>query len=138
MDFLRVMDQINPVDSRRGFADVEFEETVIPINMLRAEYWPDLSGSDMFFDQLGFQLVVVPNGNFIPDQGPSLGNDAGGIWSYDYADGGIRYGDINSDIKEPGKWSTEIGFRIQALSGFDTIFTLNGFYGRANSSGGTV
>jgi hypothetical protein len=43
MDFLRVMDQINPTDDRRGFADVEFETTVIPIWLLRAEYYPDVA-----------------------------------------------------------------------------------------------
>ena len=45
MDAYRIMDQINPLDSRRGFADVEFENTIIPIWLLRTEYYPRISTS---------------------------------------------------------------------------------------------
>ena len=40
MDGFRVMDQINPLDSRRGFGDVEFENTIIPIWLLRSRILP--------------------------------------------------------------------------------------------------
>lgn len=132
MDFLQVMDQINPVDSRRGFADVEFEETVIPINMVRAEWWPTISEGGYFIDQIGIQLVAIPNGNFIPNQGASPGNDKGGVWAANVVGGGIRTGAFNEIIEEPDSYEFEVGARIQALKGY-SIFTLNAFYGRANA-----
>src|SRR4030042_4327413 len=44
-DGLRLIDQINPQDQRRGFADVEFETTIIPIWLVRADYNPAIKST---------------------------------------------------------------------------------------------
>jgi Protein of unknown function (DUF1302) len=137
MDFMRVMDQINPTDQRRGFSDVEFETSVIPLPMFRGEWWPDMSTLGSFFDELGIQFVLVPNADFIPDLGPSPANDASGIWAANVIDGatGARIGGLNSLLREPDEWAPdefEFGLRLQGLSGA-TVITFNAFYGRANT-----
>ena len=135
MDFLRIMDQINPLDQRRGFGDVEFESTIIPVPLLRAEWWPNLSGTGAFLDELGVQFVFNPHSAFIPDQLPAAGNDVAGIWAADVTQGNIRVGSQVATLDEPDRWDSdhfEYGVRITGLIG-SSIFTLNGFYGRANS-----
>jgi Protein of unknown function (DUF1302) len=134
MDFIQVMDQINPVDSRRGFSDLEFETTIIPIPLVRAEWWPDLSMLDTFLSELAFQLVINPNVDFIPNQGPDWSNKNSGIWSYSIVDGGLR-AQYNESVEEPDEGDLdewEFGARIQALIG-SSIMTVTGFYGRANN-----
>lgn len=132
MDFVRIMDQINPLDSRRGFSDVEFESTIIPIPLVRAEWHPPVSNYQNFVSELGIQFVYNPNANFIPDQNPALGSDVGGIWAPSYIANGINFGHMDSNDKEPKRWEPEFGLRIQTLI-HGSIITLNGFYGRANS-----
>ena len=75
----RIMDQINPLDQRRGFLDVEFETTIIPIWLLRADYYPKIKSS--WLQDLGFEFVYNPNPDFISNQGLKAGNDEGGIWA---------------------------------------------------------
>jgi len=135
MDFLRIMDQINPIDQRRGFGDVEFETTIIPIPVLRAEFWPQLSALGTFLDEVGLQFIFNPHAAFIPDQLPGAGNDAAGIWAADVTQGDIRVGSTVDTLNEPDAWDSdyfEYGARISGLIG-SSIFTLNGFYGRSNS-----
>jgi Protein of unknown function (DUF1302) len=135
MDLMQVMDQINPVDGRRGFSDLEFETTVIPIPLLRAEWWPDLSNVDSFLTELGIQFILNPNAEFIPDMGMSTVNASDGIWSANLVADGLRL-ELNGISEEPDEWDPdewEFGVRIQAMMGL-TIMTVNGFYGRANSS----
>jgi len=79
MDGFRLMDQINPLDQRRGFADVEFETSIIPIWLFRADYYPKIKTS--WLQDLGFEFVFNPNADFIPNQGTQAGNDVGGIWA---------------------------------------------------------
>lgn len=55
MDGIRLMDQINPLDQRRGFADVEFETTIIPIWLVRANY--SLPVHSRWLQNLGFEFV---------------------------------------------------------------------------------
>ena len=87
MDFLRIMDQINPIDQRRGFGDVEFETTIIPIPVIRAEFWPDLNALGTFLDEIGLQFIFNMDPVFIPDQLPAAGNDVAGIWAADVTQG---------------------------------------------------
>jgi hypothetical protein len=75
-DGFRLMDQINPLDQRRGFADVEFESTIIPIWLMRLNYSPKLN-SDWLLD-LGFEFTFNPNAEFIPNQDILPGNDMEG------------------------------------------------------------
>lgn len=140
-DFFRLMDQINPQDNRRGFSDVEFADTLIPIWLATAEYHaPTLIGP---VEDLGIQFVFNPNADFIPDQSPKLGNDEGGVWApnlevplggpypFDYA----RLGSSPTTLEEPEEWDEEgfeYGVKLEGVV-YDALFTLNGFYGRENA-----
>ena len=77
-DGFRLMDQINPLDQRRGMADVEFETSIIPIWLAKAEYY--LPKSPSWLQDLGFEFIFNPNADFIPDQVLG-GNDKAGIWA---------------------------------------------------------
>ncbi len=78
MDGQQVIDTINPVDQRRGFADVEFETSVIPTWLIRGEYYP--KNKPDWLQDLGLEYVFNPNVQFIPSQPGETGNDAGGVW----------------------------------------------------------
>jgi len=138
MDFFRIMDQINPLDDRRGFSDVEFENTIIPIWLVRAEWWPELNLG--LLNEAGIQFVFNPNAQWIPNQRLETGNDFGGIWS---AAAAIPIGtrtlyvgspDLNNII-EPDNWSDdafEYALRLTLMIR-GSILTLNGFDGLENS-----
>ena len=131
-DGFRLMDQINPLDQRRGFADVEFETSIIPIWLVRAEYY--LPKKPAWLQDLGFEFVYNPNADFITNQGIKSGNDEGGIWAPDIELSGIGYlGSARSNISKPKKWKegNEFAFRIKG-SVYDALITLNAFYGRDN------
>jgi len=140
MDGFRLMDQINPLDSRRGFADVEFENTIIPIWLIRMEFYPRITTK--WLQDSALEFVFNPNADFIPNQDIAVGNDAGGIWSPNvvFPDptapfGEVRYGSYITDLNEPKNFNHkgyEYAFRVKALVK-DTIVTLNGFYGLDNS-----
>ena len=140
-DFFRVMDQINPIDERRGFSDVEFESTIIPIWLWRAEYWPNVQTG--WLEELGFQFVLNPNADWIPNQGPALGNEAGGVWApaEELANPLYPYGPPFSEttylgastdlIPEPDEWDDDyFDFSLRmSMMIHGHIVTLNGFYG---------
>lgn len=98
MDGQRIMDQINPLDQRRGFADVEFESSIIPIWLLKGEYFMSIETEKI--KDLGIELVFNPNVDFIPSQPTKFGNDAGGIWAMNLA------GPMFSDIPGIGLFPT--------------------------------
>jgi hypothetical protein len=149
-DGFRVMDQINPLDQRRGLSDVEFESTVLPIWLVRAEqYWqPDSS----WLQDLGLELVFNPNAKFEPDRPIVLGNDEAGIWAPNVEIGPVpvafdpvtgapvaflpgRLGSFIRDIEERDEWDSdgmEIGVRLRMVIN-DSIVTLNYFNGIDNS-----
>lgn len=139
-DGFRLMDQINPVDQRRGFADVEFENSIIPIWLMRAEYLPAVQLG--WLQELGFEFIFNPNAQFIPNQGIALGNSVGGVWApnvkvplggpypMDYA----HMGAANYDLDEPDNWDSagyEYAFKIKGVVK-DAIVSLNYFYGLDN------
>jgi hypothetical protein len=133
-DGLRLMDQINPLDQRRGFSDVEFETTIIPIWLLRLDYFPPIYTESV--SDLSLQFWFNPNADFIPTQGVELGNDMGGIWSpYFPAGANTLAGSTNAVIQEPDEWSEghEFGFRVQGMIGYNLI-SLNYFYGWENDA----
>ncbi len=131
----RVMDQINPVDYRRGFADVEFENTLIPIWLVRSEYYPRISTS--WLQDMALEFVFNPNADWIPNQDILLGNDDGGIWAPNirfFAPGTphneIRLGSGNYDIHKPNQFSEEgfgYAFRVKGVIK-DFILSLNYYY----------
>ena len=135
-DGFRLMDQINPLDQRRGLGDIEFENTVLPLWLLRAEYYVPLDSS--WLQDLGFEFIFNPNPDFRGDEALVPGNDESGIWApmIKIRQGGdySYLGSFNASIDEPTDWSSEgfeYGLRIKSVIK-DTIITLNGFYGRDN------
>ena len=138
MDGFRLMDQINPLDGRRGFADVEFETTIIPTWLARVDYYPKLNLG--WLPDLGFEFVFNPNAEFIPNQDIRTGNDVGGIWapnvliSGPFPGGEAHLGSIFRDITKPKAFNSdgyEYAFRVKGnLLG--SIVTLNYFYGLDN------
>jgi hypothetical protein len=142
MDGFRIMDQINPLDGRRGMADVEFENTIIPIWLIRTDYYPQVQMS--WLQDLGFEFIFNPNADFITDQNVLFGNDDGGIWNPlvrfpdptapppHFVD---RFGSSYYDTWKPARWSQkgfEYAFRAKGVVN-GTIITLNYFYGLDNS-----
>lgn len=141
---IRLMDQINPLDSRRalGLNDIEFDYTPIPIWLIRSEYHPGISTK--WLQDLAFEFVFNPNADDINDLGVPLGNDEAGIWAPNIrfpdpfglsTSGQLRIGSAISDIKSPGHFNYkgyEYAFRIKGVV-YDTIVTLNAFYGKENS-----
>jgi len=140
MDGFRLMDQINPLDSRRGFGDVEFENTIIPIWLLRTEYYPRISTG--WLQDMALEFVFNPNADFIPNQDIFLGNNDAGIWAPmvkiddpTVPRGSLYLGSTFNEVHKPSKWSREgfeYAFRVKAVIK-DTIITLNYFYGLENS-----
>jgi hypothetical protein len=128
----RIMDQINPLDQRRGFLDVEFETTIIPIWLLRADYYPKIKAS--WLQDLGFEFVYNPNADFIPNQDIKTGNADGGIWAPNVPIPGAHLATAYGHIETPQRWKegNEFGFRAKANM-FGAMTTLNFFYGRDNS-----
>ena len=132
-DGFRLMDQINPLDQRRGFADVEFETTIVPIWLVRAEY--SVPVKPTWLKELGFEFVYNPNADFIPNQSISTGNADGGIWAPNIHPG--KGSDLATTyfltFPKPKRWEegNEFAFRIRGVV-MDSVITLNAFYGRDN------
>jgi len=139
MTAVRVMDLINPADRRKGFADVEFETSIIPIWLVKAEYFPDMMPA--FLDDLGIELTFNPNADFIPNKTFLTGNEIHGIWAADslreIAPGVVwRVGSQDFILEEPDSWNSEgyeYGFRLKGMLPDSTYFTLNFFDGVENS-----
>jgi hypothetical protein len=137
---IRLIDQINPLDSRRalGLNDIEFDYTPIPIWLIRSEYHPGISTK--WLQDLGFEFVFNPHADKINDLGTPLGNDEAGIWGPNIRipatnHPGARVGSSLSDIDEPGHFNRkgyEFAFRVKGVI-YDTMVTLNAFYGKENS-----
>jgi hypothetical protein len=142
-DNTRLMDQINPVDQRRGITDVEFETTILPIWLVRTEYYfqPDSS----WLQDLGLEFIFNPNADFREDEVITPGNDVAGIWAPNvkiplpplpiFPNRYMHLGSLDSFIDRPDSFDDdgfEYGFRVKAVIN-DTIVTLNAFYGRENS-----
>jgi hypothetical protein len=140
-DGVRLMDQINPQDTRRGLSDVKFETSIVPIWLVKADYSRKLNTSAI--QDLGLEITYNPNAQFITNRGFDLGNDKSGIWSpyatvslggpapFDY----MYVGSTNNDIEGFNAWdpeAQEIGVRVKSVVK-DTLITLNYFYGRDNS-----
>lgn len=133
-DGFRLMDQINPLDQARGLADVEFETTIIPIWLIRTEYYPQLQVS--WLQDMALQFIFNPNADFIPDRRIRLGNDKAGIWAPNVeVSRTARLGSAIEHLDEPTEFDDEgyeYAVRLQAMA-WDSLFSLNYFYGRENS-----
>ena len=135
-DGFRLMDQINPLDQRRGMTDVEFETTILPIWLVRAEYY--LQPNSSWLQDLGFEFIFNPNPDFRGDEAIMPGNDKSGIWApkikIPMGDDYAHLGSFDLHLHKPGHFDDdgfEYAFRIKSVIN-DTIITLNYFYGRDN------
>jgi hypothetical protein len=136
-DGFRLMDQINPIDQRRGITDVEFESSILPIWLAKFEYFfqPDSS----WLQDLGFEFVFNPNADFISDKEIVFGNDIAGIWAPNVkiplGPNQFAYlGSFDTVLDKPDDWDSdyyEYGFRVKSVIQ-DTIVTINYFYGIDN------
>ncbi len=132
-DGFLLMNQVNPVDQRRGIGDVQFENTIIPIWLVRAEYNPPIEST--WLQNLNVQFIFDPNADFAKNQPPAAGNDVAGVWApyLEIMPGvlGASYRDITS---EPSQWSPQGQTFAMRVSGVvaDSRITLNGYYGRSH------
>jgi hypothetical protein len=140
-DGFRLMDQINPQDTRRGMGDVQFENSILPLWLVKAEY--NIPMKSTWLQELGYQVVFNPNLQFRGNERIEPGNEQYGIWSanvtadlggpypFDYAHIGSWVDDVSKPSRAFDHQGMEIGGRIRAVVN-DAIITLNGFYGRDN------
>lgn len=136
-DGFRLMDQINPIDQRRGITDVEFESTILPIWLAKFEYY--LQPDSGWLQDLGFEFIFNPNADFESDREIVFGNDAVGIWAPDVevplSETMVAHlGSFDTTLEDPDEWDSdyyEYGFRIKAVIN-DSFLTLNYFYGIDN------
>jgi len=136
MEVFAVNDLLNPTDQTRGFSEIELETLFIPIPLIRADYSFDVNAGP--FSDINFQFVFNPNPDFIGNQGTFYGNDEAGIWAVDlvtdFGFGPWRVGRQDVDLDEPsGSDGFEYGLRISSTVGNNTLVSLMGFYGRANT-----
>jgi len=138
MDGFRIMDQINPADQRRGFSDVEWETTVIPIWLVRADYYVPITSEAI--QDMAFEFIFNPNADWIANQDILPGNDLTGIWAPNVeiplGPGAIAHlGSIHTNIDHPDSFNDdgfEYAIRMKGVF-WDNIITLNYFYGLDNS-----
>jgi len=140
-DGFRLMDQINPLDQRRGMSDLQFENTILPLWLVRAEYRPPIKLS--WLQELGLQFIFNPNLEFRGNESIVPGNNVAGIWApnveiplggpfpFDFA----HLGSFDEHLNKPNRpfehGGMEFGFRVKSVI-WDSIITLNYFYGRDN------
>jgi len=133
-DGFRLMDQINPVDNRRGLGDVEFENSIIPIWLVRANYY--VQPQSGWLQDIGLETVFNPNVRFQGDRPIDVGNDVSGIWAPDVQVApGVQLGSSRYASNAPQDWSRagmEFGARVKGVIN-DMIFSLNYFNGLSNS-----
>jgi hypothetical protein len=136
-DGFRLMDQINPLDQRRGITDIEFESSIIPIWLAKFEYFFQPQSS--WLQDLGLEFIFNPNADFVADREIVFGNNMVGIWAPNVeiplGPGQNAYlGSFDTQLKKPDDWDSdyyEYGFRVKAVIQ-DSILTLNYLYGIDN------
>lgn len=133
-DGFLLMNQINPVDKRRGISDVEFESSIIPIWLIRAEYRPPVELS--WVQNLNLQFIFDPNADFAKNAVIAPGNTFSGVWA-PWVEGvpGFAYlGEYRDQLSEPDSWDPQghaFAFRVSGDVA-DAHVTLNGYYGRSH------
>jgi hypothetical protein len=143
-DGFLLMNQINPIDQRRGITDVEFENSLIPTWLIRSEYRVPGQYTPTWLQDLNFQFIWDPNLDFAANQNIELGNTKSGIWApYVVAvpAGGLfpgapqaylaEYRDVLSKPDSLDPQGQAFAARISGTV-MDARVTLNGYYGRAH------
>ncbi len=133
-DGFLLMNQINPVDQRRGVSDVEFETSIIPIWLIRAEYRPPITSS--WLTDFNIQFIFDPNADFAKNRSIELGADYSGIWTPGVeALPNVAYlARFRDRVSEPSQWDPQghaYGVRLSGTVA-DARITLNGYYGRSH------
>jgi len=132
-DGFRLMDQINPLDQRRGMSDVQFENTILPLWLLRVDY--ELPKLPTWLQALQIQAIFNPNIEFRANEHIVPGNDKFGLWAANIDAGpGAYIGSFLGRQDNQDSWSSknmEFGLRLRGIVR-DAIITINGFYGRDN------
>ncbi len=133
-DGFLLMNQINPVDQRRGISDVEFESSIIPTWLIRAEYKPAIQTT--WLQDLNFQFIFDPNADFAKNEVINLGNGFSGVWAPTVeAIPGVAYlGEYRDITSQRSQWDPQghaFGGRTSGVIN-DARITLNGYYGRSH------
>ncbi len=134
-DGLLLTNILNPLDTRRGMSDVKFENSIIPIWMVRAEYSPRIVTS--WINDINFQVVVDPNFKFRMNEVLGTGNDVYGTWGADIGPAvlgapGVYLGSARLNLEKPEDWETRnwgYGARLKANI-LDTNVSLLAYHGR--------
>ena len=135
MDGYLITNVINPIDQRRGITDVEFESTVIPIWLLRAEYNTFVNSS--WLSNLGVQFVLDPCFKFRGNELLLPGNDTQGVWApsvdVDLGPMGTGHlGSIDFNIEDPDDFDPDYftyGLKTRGYV-YDAVVELLLYYGR--------
>ena len=148
MEAFAVNDLINPTDETRGLTSVELETLQVAIPLVKVQH--DTEASFGWFNTLSTQFVFNPNVDHIPSTSNYYGNDRAGVWAPDLVDPdyifgffpGLRYGRQDVVIEnEPDAFDDdffEYGLRFSTLLPDNSLFSVMGFYGRANSAATTA
>lgn len=146
-DGFLLMNQINPLDQRRGITDVEFENTLIPTWLIRAEYIVPQGCLPNWLSSINLQGLFIPNADFAANADISGGNTFSGIWApyveinpvpgvpIPYPMDYFHVGEFRRDISKPDQWDPQghaFGFRISTVTSYGAGVTLNGYYGRSH------
>ena len=136
----RIMDQINPVDQRRGYifydADAGYTDSRIPLWMAKTEFTTPMDFHGGGFSSLGLELTYIPDVDVWNRF--EIGPREGGTWAYPVPDGyymasavgplGLRQ--LNVDYKDPSKSLDHASFGARLKAEFlGSFITLNYFYG---------
>jgi hypothetical protein len=133
-DGFLLMNQINPVDQRRGMGNVQFESLLIPIWLFRAEYNPAIEST--WLSSLNIQFIFDPNADFAKNETIEAGNDMAGVWApfVEAVPGMVLLGSYRDTVKQPDDWDPQgeaFGLRISGMVS-DARVSLNGYYGRSH------
>lgn len=132
-DGIRIMDFINPLDLSREFVlrDPGFEETRIPLWMLKTSFYPNWKVGILTVP--GIEFLIVPDIEEtrlgMRTDGPIRGLTENGIWGLPQP---IMPGFITElplNLEERNDWDdTEFALRVFVEIG-DWLLSINGFYG---------
>jgi hypothetical protein len=142
-DGFLLMNQINPVDQRRGITDTSFESSLIPIWLVNAQVAVSRSILPDWLEDVNIQGLFDPCVDFAKNEAIELGNDVSGIWAPHLLLGPKTYlgsyrdfSDLSltSKVKEPDSFDSDgqaFGLKIDGTVANAKV-TLNGYYGRSH------
>jgi hypothetical protein len=135
-DGIRIMDFVNPLDLSREFVlrDPGFEETRIPLWMLKTSYYPGWGLGGLKIS--GIDFLAIPDIETtrlgMRTDGPVRGLTENGVWGLPQPILPGFITEVPFVLKERDTWDdTEFAMRIVAEAG-DWLMTVNGFYGWAD------